>query len=72
MGCMMVIRDQHFEGNVGGQDWAEREVECPNPQGTLEQELSIRMVLNLAELAETQYPEPDQSLIVGYPGRGMI
>lgn len=42
-----------------------------NLQGFLEQELSIRVILNLVKLAGTQYSQLDQSLIVGYPGKGM-
>lgn len=42
-----------------------------NLQGFLEQELSIRVILNLVKLAGTRYSQLDQSLIVGYPGKGM-
>lgn len=80
------LRDQYLEGNGGGrgqQDWSEREVELqcksdrvfPNPAGSSRARIVYQncpsVVLNLAELAGTQYPHFVESLTVSYQERGM-
>lgn len=58
---MMVIKDQQLGRMCVGKDLGERGIELQyksdrvlsNPQGALEQDLSIRVVLNLAEVAGT-------------------